>query len=121
MASRRPLVAPAGLIPEFEGIRKKLERDVMVVDDETLSAISNEGSDIVTRVKLNKGKQVEQLFVEEYLPSESVMAAHLGFDEKCSSQDETAFLGMLQNPIQIGGSTGTGKGLVWLSVRSGGA
>lgn len=120
-ALAKQLVAIVPTIPEFEGVRKKLERDVMVVDDETLSAMSTEGSDIVTRVKLKEGKQVEQLFVEEYLPSESVMAAHLGFDEKCSTQDETDFLGMLQNPIQIGGSTGTGKGLVWLSVRSGGA
>jgi CRISPR-associated protein Cmr4 len=106
----------------FDAVRKKFASDVMVVDDETLRAMAIEGADVVTRIKLkdDQSKQVENLFVEEYLPSESVMAAHLGFDESAAAaKGWDALLNAFKVPIQLGGSTGTGKGYVWLTMQVG--
>ena len=88
----------ANTLPSFNGfqpVREKAAKDLLVVTDELLKNLAIEGTDMVTRVKLDNKKQVEQLFVEEYLPSETFLAAPLGF--LCSSEDESEFVRLISS------------------------
>ncbi len=105
---------------EFAPVLTKLRNDVLVVSDDLLPALTHEGADVVTRVSLDDDKQVKAggLFVEEYLPAESIMVAHIGLG--CSTADAASLAALLhEKPFFLGGSSGVGKGLCWATLHRG--
>jgi len=112
--------ALAGLICPLGGVfaftRDKLGTDVLAVDDTTLKALAETGTDIVARVQLEvETKSVATgPFYSENLPAETVLAAYLDGPDA-----ELAMLGDLLDgaPLQLGGDETLGKGILWCRMH----
>lgn len=100
----------------FDFTRDKLTTDVLTVDDTTLAAVAEMGTDIVARVQLNPDSKTvaNGPFYSENLPAESVLVAYLdGPEEKLALLD-----GLLNGkPLRLGGDETLGKGILWCRLH----
>lgn len=109
------LVCPNG--DEFAYTRAKLGKDVLAVDDGTLRALAETGTEITARVQLNpESKTVANgPFYTENLPAETVLMSVL----TGPTVDLDALSGLLDGkPIQLGGDETLGKGVLWCRVHT---
>jgi CRISPR-associated protein Cmr4 len=109
------LVCPEG--EEFYYTRAKLGEDVLAVDDATLCAMAETGTEVTARVQLNpESKTVANgPFYTENLPAETVLMSVLtgptaDLDALSELLDGTA--------IQLGGDETLGKGVLWCRVHA---
>lgn len=134
--------------PEYEYIREKIKRDVLVLEDDDFRDFVNLSTEVITRTKINPDTgTVEQgaLFNEEYLPVESVLYSLVmtnpmffsneksvdygTFDQYKNNDAETQaqkilsyFKAECPTLFQMGGNATTGKGLVtinWIHQKEG--
>jgi CRISPR-associated protein Cmr4 len=116
------LALPGG--EEHEFFRTKLGRDLYLVSDELLTAISRECTSVVARVQLGAeidGQPTKTVkhgpFYSEYLPAETLLVAMVE-TRQASHLDELSRV--LDNQVvQVGGDETIGKGLMWCRVTPG--
>jgi CRISPR-associated protein Cmr4 len=109
----------------FEYFRIKLGNHLLVVDDDTFRAITEEFAELVPRIQLKTpeadnaaSKTVEQLFYEENLPSETILVTLL--TSMKAGQTGTTAANLFHNrAFTIGGSETVGRGLVWAHTPGG--
>jgi CRISPR-associated protein Cmr4 len=86
---------------------------IVIISDDNFKHFVQNSTEVITRIKIDNGTgTVEKggLFTEEYLPSESVMyALAIGKVEEFTKAEMT--------PLQIGGNTTLGKGIVDISCE----
>ena len=107
-------------------LRDKMRADVVLVSDDVLVDGTHSFAEVVHRVRLERlertedgplvdNKSVDNLFVSEYLPAETLLVSHL------YAFDDPAHLTKLARlvdgqPIRVGGDVSAGKGVVWCSI-----
>lgn len=106
-------------IPKF--FRAKLETDLIAVADSVLVAITNECAELAPRIQLEqKSKTVKHgPFYSEYLPTETILAALLEFENPQHLNDLRN--GLDNHVLRIGGDETIGKGLMWCRFAEAGA
>jgi len=104
----------------------KIEKDIVVLDDNDFRDFVTLATEVITRTKINNETGTVQdgaLFSEEYLPAESVMYSLAMFTDefsdktgKMTATDMQAFfesgLNDNQNIVQVGANATLGKGIV---------
>lgn len=111
---------------------QKLEKDIVVLEDDDFRDFVNLSTEVITRTKIDNetGTVAEgALFTEEYLPAESIMYSLVFFAPefvekntekifKTEDEVEKFFSGFVcNNPImQIGGNATLGKGITRIKV-----
>lgn len=104
-------VLPAGA--EFDFFRTKLRRDLVVVGDGLLTAVTKECGEVTPRVQLKTSvKTVEHgPFYVEYLPTETILVAVV---EAVDVGDLTELGAVVTDQVMhLGGDETIGKGLIW--------
>ena len=103
----------------FKYFGGKLAKHLLVVDDDTFRAVTEEFAELVPRIQLQTPKAgqpatktVEQLFYEENLPSETILVSLLS-SMKAGEDGQTAANAFHNRAFTIGGSETVGRGLVW--------
>ncbi|MGC9797402.1 type III-B CRISPR module RAMP protein Cmr4 [Fervidobacterium riparium] len=105
-------------------IKKKLETDIVIVDDNRFSAICQMMTEVIPRIAIDKQTGTVKsgaLWYEEYLPQDTVMyfvARETIFSNKNPNDQilETLQKAIDRAVITIGGKETVGKGLVALKV-----
>jgi CRISPR-associated protein Cmr4 len=104
----------------------KMEKDIVVLDDNDFRDFVTLATEVITRIKINNATGTVQdgaLFSEEYLPAESVLYSLAMFSDEFSSKEgkmtstdvQTFFergLGANYNIVQVGANATLGKGIV---------
>ncbi|MFL1378496.1 MULTISPECIES: type III-B CRISPR module RAMP protein Cmr4 [unclassified Nocardiopsis] len=107
----------------FLPFSEKFAKDLVLVDDDAMAALVEEGTEISVRVQLGADKTVQNgPFHSEYLPAETVLACALTLrgprGATAPDQEHLRLLTLLLHGSgtvlhQIGGDETLGKGLVW--------
>jgi CRISPR-associated protein Cmr4 len=98
----------------FAFFRDKLTRHLMVVDDATFTALTEEFAEVAPRIQLTVGtKTANELFYEENLPSETIMVTVLSAmrGPRRAAEAAAKFHGEI---VTLGGSETVGRGLLWV-------
>jgi CRISPR-associated protein Cmr4 len=93
----------------------KLEKDLVVVSDELMRALTQEHTEISARVQLEPDQKTvaHGPFYSEYLPANTVLVARFG-TERAPSDAVAAVQACFDEAVwQVGGHESIGKGLVW--------
>jgi CRISPR-associated protein Cmr4 len=100
----------------------KIEKDIIVLDDDDFRDFVTLATEVITRTKINNATGTVQdgaLFSEEYLPAESIMYSLAMFadefsdkTDKMTAEDVQIFFEKIPNIVQIGGNATLGKGIV---------
>lgn len=95
-----------------KGLFDDIKERIVIISDDNFKHFVQNSTEVITRIKINNSKGTVQqggLFTEEFLPAESVMyALAIGETEKFT---ETKI-----SPLQIGGDTNLGKGIVEITI-----
>ncbi|MFW6638519.1 type III-B CRISPR module RAMP protein Cmr4 [Nocardiopsis algeriensis] len=108
----------------FTPFRTKFARDLVLVGDNAMSTLVEEGTEVSVRVQLDDRKTVENgPFHSEYLPTETILASVLTLRTAPNAPDEETeeheqlLTELLHGPgaalHRFGGDETLGKGLVW--------
>jgi CRISPR-associated protein Cmr4 len=113
---------------EYTYLREKLQKDLVVLSDDSFRDFVNLSTEVVTRIKINQNKgtvEARALFTEEYLPAESilyslVLASPIFSDvqehkELFPQQEKNVmefFVNNVPHAVQLGGNATIGKGVV---------
>jgi CRISPR-associated protein Cmr4 len=118
-------LAEAALPAAFKWLIGKFKRDLLVVGDGVLVDCARDYAEVVHRVQLKADSKnvAEGPWVEEYLPAETLLVAHLQMlDEAEAGNTLQKLMSLLDNKAtRIGGDESVGKGIVWCRIESGGA
>ncbi|MCS7299878.1 MAG: type III-B CRISPR module RAMP protein Cmr4 [Spirochaetia bacterium] len=109
----------------YEFWRSKLNKDLVVVDDDTFAQFVSNSTEVVTRVRISDETGTAEgggLWTEEYLPQDTILYSLVMFRNarNSSAQSEgnstlcSTFVSKLSEirVIQVGGNATTGKGFV---------
>jgi len=103
---------------DFTFFRTKLGRDLVVVGDAVLPALSRECAEVTPRVQLRDDSKTVRHgpFHTEYLPTETVLVALL----ETGTSAQLAELDRLLSGrvLRVGGDESIGKGLLWCRLAS---
>jgi CRISPR-associated protein Cmr4 len=102
---------PTTTVPAY--FADKLKRDLLVVPDQELAAVTRECADITPRVQLSESEKTVKFgpFYSEYLPCETLLAALL----ECQKADHLDRMrkALDEKVLRLGGNETIGKGLLW--------
>ncbi|TCK98676.1 CRISPR-associated Cmr4 family protein [Natranaerovirga hydrolytica] len=102
--------------------QQKINKDLMIVDDESFKFFVEMSTEINTRIKIGNDGVVEngQLFTEEYLPMESILYGFISVIEQTNSVEINEAINELfeVHLLQFGGNTTLGKGIVTIKTEN---
>ncbi|MGH9176738.1 MAG: type III-B CRISPR module RAMP protein Cmr4, partial [Vicinamibacterales bacterium] len=115
--------AIAAAVFESDEWREIFVRRFAIVSNDIFSFLTNTGTEIAARVRLQDDTKTVAsgaLWYEESVPAESIFAAPLIAAPVGSQHTAGELLGILQpalaRPLQIGGNASVGKGLAWMRL-----
>jgi CRISPR-associated protein Cmr4 len=120
----RELISKISNCAPVDYLKKKMESDVVVVNDVLFSEIVQAMTEVVPRVRINREKKtVEEggLWYEEYLPQDTVMYFVVRKTYYGNKEDsgKDSLMEVFENEvngelINIGGKETVGKGMMWV-------
>ncbi|MEV4511589.1 type III-B CRISPR module RAMP protein Cmr4 [Dactylosporangium sp. NPDC049525] len=99
---------------DFDYFRAKVRRDLIVVGDGVLTALSRECAELTPRIQLHEDRKAVRHgpFHSEYLPAETILAALIEAPDGGTALNDLSSL-LAGRVLRVGGDESIGKGLLW--------
>lgn len=111
-------VIPVGI--EYDYIRNKMKKDLVIVDDEVFREIALLTTEVVARIKISEDKGIVErgaLWYEEYLPTDTLLYSLILVSRRVKADDvRKKLLEFDGSIVQIGGNETVGRGFARLRM-----